>query len=542
MSSIVTSKYRTDDAELFLDNVNSNDYYIFVSTLDRYDVNNSEYYKNDFLEKTIFGKKINPADMYYMIANNRWQENTVYDQFDDREDMSTKNFYMVTYPEVQGVGDYIIYKCISNNYGTPSTVKPIYDIDVNHQIYRTGDGYSWKYMYKITSDEFESYFVSGFIPVIPDASANNTPDSNKTISSIVIENDITNQGYSYKTGSVVELINSSTIRLNVSGTGVKGLNQNSNYYLNYYLYSTNLNTGKSGLYKITSYTYSAGTGIFVLENVNVPLDFVLTIGNSIQILPQIVITGDGTGAIGIPTMEKVSGTLVNEDDIFRISRIDMLEDGTNYTNAKAMVVDPTQEFDPAATNTNDERAILRVILSPKGGHGVNPKEELLSRHILIYSKMQPSDNLEFATTNKYTRIGIVKNPEFMTANSSVNELFDNRLELDVGSNFLSAGDIVTQVKGTDIFFQAQVHETANTVIYLTDFNGPYQNSANSELFDLSINTDYNLIAPSGQQLSINNIVRPSYVQKTGDVYYMTSFAPITRTVDSHEEYKIILEF
>ena len=45
MSSIVTSKYRTDDAQLFLDNVNSNNYYLFVSTLNRYDVNNSEYYK-----------------------------------------------------------------------------------------------------------------------------------------------------------------------------------------------------------------------------------------------------------------------------------------------------------------------------------------------------------------------------------------------------------------------------------------------------------------------------------------------------------------
>ena len=77
MSSIVTSKYRTDDAQLFLDNVNSNDYYLFVSTLDRYDVNNSEYYKNDFLEKTIFGKKIKSSDMFYMINNNRWQENTV---------------------------------------------------------------------------------------------------------------------------------------------------------------------------------------------------------------------------------------------------------------------------------------------------------------------------------------------------------------------------------------------------------------------------------------------------------------------------------
>lgn len=542
MSSIVTSKYRTDDAELFLDNVNSNNYYLFVSTLDRYDVNNSEYYKNEFLEKTIFGKKIKSTDMFYMITNNRWQENTIYAQYDDREDMSTKNFYMVIYPEVEGVGDYVIYKCLSNNYGSASTVKPVYDENINDQVYITGDGYSWKYMYKISDAEFNKYFVSGYIPVIRDFSANTAPDTAKNLSTIIIENNLTNQGYSYKTGSISEVITTNSVKLTVSGSGVKGLNQSTNYYKDQYLYVTNNDTGYSALYKIYSYNYSAGSGIFVYDEVSVPPQFTMVIGNSIQIFPQISITGDGTGAIAIPTMEKIANTLINEDDIFRISRIDMLNRGTNYTNVKASVIDPLQEFDPTATNTNDERAILRPILSPIGGHGTNPEEELLSRHILVYSGIGPSDNLEFATTNTYTRIGIVKNPEFNTANSTITDIFDNRLELDVGTNYLSAGDLVTQIAGTEIFFQAEVHEVANSTIYLTDFNGPYQNSSNTEFIDMSLNPTYPLISPQGQQISINNIIRPNYVQKTGDVYYMTSFAPITRTTDSHEEYKIILEF
>lgn len=572
MTSIVTSKYRTDDAELFLNDVTSNDYYLFISTLDRNDVNNSEYYKNDFLEKTIFGKKINASNAFYMITNNRWQENTVYDQYDDRQDMTTKNFYVVIYPEIQGVGDYIVYKCLSNNYGTKSTVKPYHDDPLKP--FLTGDGYTWKYMYKISNDEFEKYFVSGYIPVIQDNSANTTPDTAKTISSVIVDNDLTNQGYSYKTGKVAEILNSTTIKLNPSETGIKGFNPSTNYYLYYSIYISNVYTGKSAIYKINSYTYSSGAGIFTIENIDPASTYTITLGNDFKIFPQVLITGDGEGAIAIPTMDIIAGTLVNQDDIYRVSRIDLLKYGTNYTNAKAIVVDPTQEFNPTDANTNDERATLRVILSPKGGHGINPKEELLSRYILIYGKIENSDNLEFSTTNKYTRLGIVKNPEFiLTSNNSVNEIineiFDNRLEVDIGTNYLMPGDIVTQVNGTDIFFQAQVHETANNIVYLTDFNGPYQNSSNAiytsntyftdfNIYDaiheisttylnpinsdLSIDISFNLIAPSGQQLSINSIKRPTYIQKTGDVYYMSSFAPITRTADSHEEYKIILEF
>ena len=59
--SVITSKYRSDTARRFVDDVTFNDYYMFVSSTANTTVINSEKSKTEFLEKTIFGKKIKTA-------------------------------------------------------------------------------------------------------------------------------------------------------------------------------------------------------------------------------------------------------------------------------------------------------------------------------------------------------------------------------------------------------------------------------------------------------------------------------------------------
>jgi hypothetical protein len=164
----------------------------------------------------------------------------------------------------------------------------------------------------------------------------------------------------------------------------------------------------------------------------------------------------------------------------------------------------------------------------------------MSKQALIYLNLTDADNLSIPSSNVYGKIGLVKNPAF-TSNTSP-ELFDNRIELELSSSILETDEIVTQVFETDVTFSAQVHEVSGNTAYLCNYHGPYLNYDNDGYYDIPLDPTKSIVSSQNQFISINNVVRPPYVQKTGDVYYMTSFATITRTPTSNEEYKIVLEF
>jgi hypothetical protein len=48
--------------------------------------------------------------------------------------------------------------------------------------------------------------------------------------------------------------------------------------------------------------------------------------------------------------------------------------------------------------------------------------------------------------------------------------------------------------------------------------------------------------PAYSDIQAQSTLFDNYIQKSGKVYYMGSFAPITRTEDSREQIKIIIEF
>ena len=81
-------------------------------------------------------------------------------------------------------------------------------------------------------------------------------------------------------------------------------------------------------------------------------------------------------------------------------------------------------------------------------------------------------------------------------------------------------------------------------MFIAEYNGPYQNAANS---DISLDTSLPFRNETGQTIEINtpvdnNIIKPEYIQRTGKVYFMEDFFPLARTDLSREEFKIVLEF
>jgi len=518
---MITSKYRSDFTKEFRDGFDDNDYYLFVSDTEEGPVRNTLISTTEFLEKTIFGKKIDKQNAFFVIQNIIWQGGEIYDQYDDAIDLRGKNFYAVVYPSNNDTGDYRVFKCLFNNYRSPSIVPPNFDVSNPEQIYRMSDGYVWKHMFAVSELDFDRYIALGFFPIIHESIYSPTPPTEPAsqINQIFIENFNSNAGYEEVLVSIGEVEGGIVV---IRGASISEIRD---FYTGRVLYATN-NENVSAVYEIASYIYDANsdTGRITLKGFTG--DDVVVPQSSAKILPRIEINGDGTGALAIPIIDRT-----------RIERILMFNPGSGYTNAIARVVDPFN-FDPGSLNSTDERAILRPILSPRGGHASNPVEELNCTRLLMYTDITLDDNNTFSPTNVYTKIGIVKNPGFYA--NTAPDVFDNRLEVELNTTeSLFVGEVVTQTSDGSLRFEAKIHEVANNTIYLTDFNGPFQNVANT---DISLDPLVPIASSQNQLFSINSVTIPEYIQKTGDVYYAIDFEAVERTTDSREAYKIILEF
>jgi hypothetical protein len=549
MAEILSNSFKTDVTRLFIDDLVTNDYWLFVSGIDTFAPADSVKSKREFLEKTLFAKKVIESDIHFMIKYYPWQVGQVYVEYDDEANLTDQRFYGVVGPNDNDTGDYRVYKCLNNNAGTTATTPPNYDATNTTQIYSTADGYVWKYMYVISSLEFDAYNAIGYIPITPTPVPNNpVATTNSTISDIVVTNPADNFGYVLERGSFALTPFSSGVIIVEPTTTFSPI---TNYYTGQYLYSTNPSNGVSRLWQITYYSYNTATG-----NAEIRVGAELLTGAAspdisgaasnanFQIFPRLKIEGDGTGAIAIPNI--IDG---------RITKITVLNEGSNYTNATASIVDPSYSFDPEDTTTTDIRAEIRPRLSPAGGHAFNLIDDFRCKHFSMYAYITADDNTKIGDSNTYGGVGIVRSPTFDTGFTA--EIVDNRIAITTDDfDKVSANGSIIQVDGNnETVFSGVVHEidtSANTV-YVAEYLGPYNNNSDTQTAfsrsanDLPLDLTLPFRNETGQTININtpvgdNVILPKYIQRTGEVYFMENFFPLARTDLSREEFKFVLEF
>lgn len=559
MAETLTSLLKTDTVRLFYDDLQANDFYVFVSSVtrpdeDRINVNNSIKSKNIFLDNVIFGKKILNDDCKFMIRYYPWQEGQTFIQYDDSVDLEGERFYCVVGPNINDTGDYRVYKCLYNNNGGTVSTAPNFNATTTEQIYRTADGYIWKYMYKLTQAEFEAYNAVGYIPVVDDFTfapfdpdANNAPANTQPtttgsqLDQIFVENYESNAGYPKATGDLVDRPgNDGTVR--VRGSLEFPLNEITNYYTGMTMVMR-ASSGVSYVYTISTYDYDddAQEADIQLSAGDDPQGDGLVKGNSFEIVPRLKIEGNGTGAEGYPVVE--SG---------RITSILMTNKGEGYHTVTAEIVDPLYNYDPGSPNSVDIRAQIRPIMSPQGGHNTDRLQELKCRHILLYGYITEDNNNQIGKTNTYSHLGIVKEPEWANTNPDSPDyaplVFDNRIKIvtdDYGS--VTVDEVLTQVNDdNETCFAGRVHQidaSANT-IYLYDYNRVHPSQPDNDIaFDPTIDFQNE----SGVTIEINspvanNVTESVLTQRSGLVYFMEDFTPLERTSQSREEYKLLLEF
>jgi hypothetical protein len=547
MPEILTKSFNSDTTRSFIDTLVTDEYYLFVSSINEFSPSDTLFSKNQFLEKTLFGKKILTEDIHFMIKYYPWQVGTVYTEYDDRVNLAGTNFYAVVGPNDNDTGDYRVFKCLRNNNNSGVSSPPNYNPTNTSQIYETADGYVWKYMYVLTDLEFEAYNSNGYIPILGTFDTNPAPGAGSSVSDILIENPDDNFGYVVETGSLIDSPDiDGTMSIDPDGSW----SQVTNYYADQYVYTTNTN-GVSRLFVLEYYFYNENTGNIeirvgreLLTGAANPVAAGVTTNASVKVFPRVEIKGDGSSTVSNDLDAVAIPNVVNG----RIVSLDLLEGGQGYHNVSARVVDPIEDFDPDSSTTTDIRAEIRAVLSPAGGHGYNLIDEFQCRNFSLYAYITADDNTQIGDTNTYGAVGLVKNPEF--AGSSP-DIFDNRIAIttnDIGNVTLNS-TIIQVNDDNEIVFSGIVHEVDldNSTFYIAEYMGPYKNNPSSGEGDTSLDLTLPFRNETGQTITINapaasNVTFSEYIQRSGRVYFMENFFPLPRTDLSREEFKFVLEY
>lgn len=173
MTAIVTTQFRHNAATQFVADLvdAANTYYIFIGRPSEWaneSVPDTPYdnwfsYHTDMWDRMLAMKEITSSDWSYATPRYTWITGTTYAEYDDRSTtLGQQNYYVIT--ESNNV-----YLCLKS--GGTSTVNPD-SIGAGGGIktagiidYTGSDGYIWKYMYTLSTQNATSFLTNAFIPV-----------------------------------------------------------------------------------------------------------------------------------------------------------------------------------------------------------------------------------------------------------------------------------------------------------------------------------------------------------------------------------------
>ena len=337
-----------------------------------------------------------------------------------------------------------VYICISNNNGLTSTVAPT---GITSGYLTTADGYVWKYMSSITTND--KFITDSYVPIY--TASRNQYNATGSISSVLINN--VGSGYVSAT-DILPLLTSVTL--------------NSKYLYNGFVYVVTVAgiTGSSyaGLGTTTNTSYTSGLATLLCSGVTTSIT-ILGDGTGAALIPLItngsfsgvqvlnggtqysyanlVIVGVGTGAsLSASLFANVSSYSQQasvEDSVIQgnICSIQMVSGGYGYTSGAliSIVGDGTGATATATilnnniigititnrgsnynwaniviTDSAGTGAIGRAVLSPRGGLGKDPINNFGARALMLYAKISGNTNQGFTVSNDYRQVGIIKDP------------------------------------------------------------------------------------------------------------------------------------
>lgn len=500
MSNLITNKFREHLGEQLIESITepaNNVYYLLASKHTPYSEGDNEIpIPNDSFIDTeqlvyqegIFAKKITSSDISLMISKREWTANTVYDAYDQTDnELFDRQFYVY----VDQGSTYYVYKCLDNNRGSKSIERPESISESACNFITTSDGYVWKLMYKLPDQEFEKFATDFYMPVRTSSNV-----SSASVSGAIDAIKIVDSGSSYvakhsgrfQVDDLRELIpffsgNTTTYRLSNTASS------NSNFYVGSAIYIDS-GSGAGQLRSITEYISSSRVIVVNTAFTTAPSD-----DSTYIIAPNIIITGDGTGAVGYATVS--SNSTVNNF----ISKINIVSRGTNYTYADAIVTGNT------AGESNN--AILKAIIPPIGGHGKDAPSELGVKAVGISVSFNNSESGYIPVENDYRKLIVLKDP-----------LIDNvTLSIENETGIFSTGETIYQVDYKTLTGTVSGNTTTTNI-----------RGVGTQLSKSLSPGDKVIITDTLTELSclrtIDSVTNSTFVALTDELPFTTSFATI----------------
>lgn len=454
----------------------------------------------------VAAKRITGSDINIVLPVVEWTINTRYDQYDDSQEMSTKNYYVVDSTTRR------VFKCLFNNNGAQSVTRPaVNPTSANKGVVRTaGDRYLWKYMF--TYPVGSKFTSLNYVPVPLSANTSGygvspTYLDGGAIYNLVVEN--AGSGYARVTKSSIDFgANKKTIILqNLTGVAngmyVTGTNVATNTIVESIITGTNQVV-------LSQNTLPASTGTYA------------GVTNALTFTPRVIIQGNGSGAVpGSSTLQLVfSGT--------GISKVEMSSFGSGYTEANVVIF---------STGTG---AVVRPVLSPKFGHGYNPAKELGASSVMVAMKIGEADSTQgglISASMKFRQYGFLRDPHKYGNTSPVNSFTANNVISQLYDITLTNGD------SYDINeFVYQGPDAANAT-----FSGFVNSQTVSNIKLSKVKGIFTLggIMIGSQSQKRRNAIKISYPEfepYTGDILYAENVDPVQRNSGQAELLRFVLTF
>jgi len=179
MTAIVTKDFRLNAAKKFIGDVSNtypeytaspdteNRYYLFTGRGESWadDTNPDDPYDNtysvhtDVWQRMHALKEITDTDVTFAAPRYQWISGTTYTEYDDRDDeLEGKKYYVIT-------DNNNVYICLKSG-GTSTKNPDVTGVQTSGVIdYTADDGYIWKYLYTVSTDDSNKFLTSAFIPV-----------------------------------------------------------------------------------------------------------------------------------------------------------------------------------------------------------------------------------------------------------------------------------------------------------------------------------------------------------------------------------------
>lgn len=472
---------------------------------------NNYAYEYDARNNFITLKQVALNDVAFISRRVNWSSGEVFDMYDDTyqndNPLEQRNFYVLT-------EDFNVYKCIWNNDGAASTVKPTGN-DVDY--FETGDGYVWKFMFFIPLALRNKFLTAAHMPV-PKQVKNQYYTAGEIVDYTIVHGGhdydideaygvVTGEGADADIDIVVENGTITALVINDGGTG----------YINptYTVMRGNASEGDGA--EITLIISQPGDLDTLQANVEL-----LTVDRDISYIvvessttgyttaPAVTITGDGTGATAISTID-ANGT---------VTGITLTNRGSGYSYANVSIA---SEEDAVAT--------ARAIISPIGGHGSNAPRELHADILGFYGAFEEEENQGVIVNNDYRQFGMIKDIEIYNQVEYYNGVLGSAC-------FLLEGTLT----GANYSLDSDIHTSGNTKtlrVVAAENNKLLVQSINGSIPEVG-DTYYN--STEVNNFSVTALTTPDVNKFSGEVLFIDNRSAFTPSDEQFVVFRTFIRF